>query len=1183
MFNDVLSRLAKGESPVNVCGLQGAADALLLARVSQIRKELICCIVPTEEQMGELAVDLKFFTDIPILTYPSFEIPPYTPLSPDPVTVATRLATLYHLLNPEPMILLASAEAILRKILPTTVLNRHCELVMAGEEIDREELVRHLLHSGYESCAMVQNPGDLSVRGGIIDIFAPPAEDTDGQSFAPLRLDFFGDFLESIRRFDPITQRSITELEEAVLLPASDLLFPTESGQRAGLAARVRDLAAKYDWPDGAAGELAEQLAGGVRFAGIEFFLPLLLPDNEPPQTLFDYLPTSTTLVMLDPPAIRQRVDLVTERIQANHQAALAADKAALPPEMLFLEVEELEEIIRKKNPLKIHTLPPGPDVKVHDFKTGSHTLLRQEIELQRKKRGPLAPLADRLLAWQDKGDRVVIACRNERQLRHLTELLKTYDLPTVDRQPPLFFKEHDKADPAVMLVDAPLSRGFDLALEKLHIVSTAELYGETRLAPGGRGKSVAPRGEPVRIEELVSGDIVVHRDHGLGLYHGLVNMQIGAVKGDYMHLEYKNGDKLYVPIDRLHLVSKYQGLSDQVPRLDRLGGTAWRAAKKKVSEAVWKVAQDLLQIYARRAMRKGRCFSKPGDLYRQLEDSFSYDETPGQRQAIDEVIADLTSEKPMDRLICGDVGYGKTEVAVRAAFKVIEDGFQAALLVPTTVLAEQHAATFRERFAGFPVEIACLDRFRSRSQQREILAALADGRLDMVIGTHRLLSKDVKFNRLGLLIIDEEHRFGVVHKEKLKKLRAEVDILTLTATPIPRTLQMSLLSIRDLSVISTPPRRRRAVKTFIARYDDLVIKEAVIKELQRGGQVFVVHNRVRTIHRVAGTIEKLVPQAKIGVAHGQMPGQALEEVMVSFINREIDVLVATTIIESGLDIPSANTIIINRADHLGLADIYQLRGRVGRSGVQAYAYLLVPSLESLSKDAKKRLRALMDASELGGGFKLAMNDLQIRGGGNLLGISQSGHITAVGYDLYLDLLQKTVSDLKRRAQEPEAKGQEQLPDIDPEINLLMPAYIPDDYIADATQRYNAYRRIAKAGGPTAGELSDLSEELEDRFGRLPRETINLLHIIGLKRDLRKLGIAKLEQSPGNLVFSITEKTPLRPEAVLDFIARWQKKKKSPARLTPDSRLVVGITSQEPEKILTIIKEVIRLLSEQPV
>jgi transcription-repair coupling factor (superfamily II helicase) len=629
--------------------------------------------------------------------------------------------------------------------------------------------------------------------------------------------------------------------------------------------------------------------------------------------------------------------------------------------------------------------------------------------------------------------------------------------------------------------------------------------------------------------------------------------------------------------VDRLHWVSRYQGISDRQPRLDRLGSSRWQTTKQKVTDAVWKVARELLDIYARRELERGHQFSPPGELYRQLEDSFAYEETEGQARAIEDVLNDMMGEQPMDRLICGDVGYGKTEIAVRAAFKAIEDGFQVAILVPTTVLAEQHAATFKERFQGFPVEVACLNRFRTAGQQRDIRTGLQQGAIDLVVGTHRILSKDISYAGLGLLIVDEEHRFGVTHKEKIKKLKKSVDVLTLTATPIPRTLQMSLLGIRDLSIISTPPRERRSIKTFLARNENLVIREAVQRELQRGGQLFFVHNRVRTIRRVAEHLAELVPNARIGIGHGQMAGTQIEDVMVRFINHELDILVCTTIIESGLDISNANTIIINRADHLGLADIYQLRGRVGRSSRQSYAYLLVPSIDSLTPDAKKRLRALMDASELGSGFKLAMNDLQIRGGGNLLGVSQSGHIAAVGYDLYLDLLQSTVEDLKRLQE----NGMDE-PPPDPEINLKITAYLPEDYIRDTGQRYHAYRRLSLAGNDGPEVLLDLMEELEDRYGQLPEEARTLCQMIGLKHPLRALGIAKLEQGADALIFSFAETSTVDPKSLLAFIAGEKKKakkarKKSEVRLTPDHRLIVPIT--EEEYLFKQIENVLKFLS----
>jgi len=750
-----------------------------------------------------------------------------------------------------------------------------------------------------------------------------------------------------------------------------------------------------------------------------------------------------------------------------------------------------------------------------------------------------------------------------------MAELLGQYGITTTITPAP--FRHGQESAPGVLLFDHPLSAGFDLPEEKIHWLSENELFGEQRL--GARKKGQQPIGEAmVRFDELAIGDFIVHRDHGIGIYRGLVTLELNGLPNDFLLIEYKDADKLYVPVDQLAAVSKYKGINDREPSLDKLGGKAWQTTQQKVKKAVWQVAQDLLNLYARRQLAKGYAFSQPDELFHELEESFPFDETPGQLKAITEVLDDLTSERPMDRLVCGDVGYGKTEVAIRAAFKAVEDNRQVAVLVPTTVLAEQHSATFRERLRGFPLRIESLNRFRPPATQKKIISALAAGQIDIIIGTHRLLSKDVVFQKLGLLIIDEEHRFGVVHKEKLKKLRTQVDVLTLTATPIPRTLQLSLLGVRDLSVISSPPAHRRTVKTFIARHDDLVIKEAVTHELARGGQVFLVHNRVQSIHDIARKVSLLVPEAKVAVAHGQMASKPLEEIMIRFVRREVNVLVCTTIIESGLDIPNANTIIITRADRLGLAEIYQLRGRVGRASEQAYAYLLVPSLDGLSKDAQQRLRALMDYNDLGGGFKLAMSDLQIRGGGNILGESQSGTIAAVGYDLYLDLLQKTVLDLKRRAQQGEEVITEE--EVEPEINLRLSAYIPAFYIGDTDQRYIAYRRLTSAENEEA--LADFRAELEDRYGPLPVETDNLLAVIDLKRYLRQYKIAKFEQGPKALVFTFHPKTPVTPERILGLIA----KQPDTLRFTPDQKLLVPAEAlTDAAAICGAAKKILRALS----
>ena len=1160
-MQSILPRLRQNSSPPDIFGLHGASTALLLSRAVETHQRTFCCLLPADEQLEILAQDIAFFSQVPVFIHPSYEIPPYTPLSPDPATVCTRLATLFQLQEAsEPSLVLTSAEAVLRRVLPAKALSHHCELIISGEETDRDALITSLLAAGYQMCDMVRQEGDLSLRGGIIDVYPPSLE---ASKAGPLRLDFFGDTLESIRLFDPISQRSRQEISEAVLVPASDLVFP-KSGQRGALLDAVDTAAEQQNWSSDEHRAIRERFVTGQRFPGMEFMLPLLYGGREGVQTLFDYLPPECSLIIHDPLAVRQRMRLVRERIQANYLEALEQHVAVLPPDDLFLTEAEWEAACGSRLAARFSSLPdPDHSGPTLTLAASDHSLLAQEIELQRKKRGLLAPLADRIHLWQQENERIVLACRSARQAEHLWEMLGNYQLRTTLLPTP--FEPASLQDPGLIYCfEHPLSKGFDLLSEHLHFLSASELFGDKRLRGGRRGKRVREHGESVQIDQLSQGDIVVHRDHGVGVFQGLVNMEFSGQRGDFMLIAFRDDDKLYVPVDRLHWVSRYQGLTDQEPKLDSLGSQRWQTAKKKVTEAVWKIAQELLDIYAQRALRQGHRFSPPGDLYRQLEESFPYDETSGQAKAIDDVIDDLTHDQPMDRLICGDVGYGKTEVAARAAFKVIEDGRQVAILVPTTVLAEQHAATFRERFASFPVEIACLNRFRTSKQQKEIVANLAAGKIDLVVGTHRLLSKDIQFSKLGLLVVDEEHRFGVTHKEKIKKIKATVDVLTLTATPIPRTLQMSLLGIRDLSVISTPPQQRRSVKTFLARNDQLVIREAVAREMERGGQLFFVHNRVQSIHRMADTIAALAPQARIGVAHGQMPGPQLEDIMVRFINHEIDVLVCTTIIESGLDISNANTIIINRADHLGLADIYQLRGRVGRSSRQAYAYLLVASLDHLTPDAQQRLRALMDCSELGGGFKLAMNDLQIRGGGNLLGVSQSGHIAAVGYDLYLELLQSTVADLKRKAL---AGGDITVAaaDLDPEIKLKVAAFLPDSYIQDTSQRYHAYRRLSIAGNGTEAELTDLEEELTDRYGPLPSEARTLLTIIALKQQLRALGISKLEQGPEFLVFSFIPNPPVDPQRLLGLIQQKPDRKKpgKAIRLTPDQRLIVPFSLQE--------------------
>lgn len=1137
--------------------------ALFAARCQKKSNKPVVVIAPTEDYLQTLERDLQLFTKVPVFTFPAYDIAPYMPLSPDGSTISTRLATLFQMGNFASYIVIVSVETLLRKIPPVADLGKLAELLLVNEEFDREALIQNLISCGYDQVSLVQSSGEFTVRGGIIDIYPPTIPLADGTVIdAPLRLDFFGDTLESLRYFDPISQRSIQEIDETIILPVSDMLYPTDPEEHRRMIKNVHQSGTTLGWNTTEHHKIKEFIAARIHFPGIESFAPLFYNTMG---TFFDAVMPQSLFISSDATSQTQTVKLCWERIEANFNQANLTTTPALPPESLFLSEEQLHKAISAHKHLTCNDFAP-PTGDTSNIKCGNHLLFKQELDVHRKNRGLFGPLAQHIHALLNESNRVCISCRSEKHLRQFHELLSQHGLEVAVLHAPLSFKALLKD--TVGLIVGPLSTGFDLPAEGIHLFSESELFGEKRIGKK-RVEKHPNAGENVSFEQLEVGDLVVHMTHGIGHYQGITTMQLGAITNDFLQINFKDKDKLYVPIDRINTVSKYKGLSDKKPKIDSLGSKGWAKTKAKVQEAVWKVAQYLLKLYAKRKIATGHAFSRPGELYQELEESFPYDETSGQIGAINDCLDDLTSERTMDRLVCGDVGFGKTEVAIRAAFKVVEDGFQVAILVPTTVLAEQHADSFRERLDGFPVRIESLNRFRSPKEQKEIIHDISVGKIDILIGTHRLLSKDVQFSKLGFLIIDEEHRFGVAHKEKLKRLKQNIDVLTLTATPIPRTLQLSLLGVRDLSVISSPPLHRRTVKTFVAKQDDLVMKEAITKELQRGGQIFIVHNRVRTIDEVAARIQKLVPNARIGVGHGQMPVKILEEKMVAFVNHQVDILVCTTIIESGLDIPNANTIIITRADRLGLAGIYQLRGRVGRSNRQAYAYLLVPTLDGLSKDAKQRLRALMDYNELGGGFKLAMSDLQIRGGGNILGESQSGNIAAVGYDLYLDLLKRTVDDLKNRGED----GSIPLtPDYDPEINIQLSAYIPASYIENPEQRYVAYRRISAITEQDV--LLDCQEELKDRYGTLPEEVMNLLAIIELKILMRPFHINKLDQGPGTLAFSFLEDTNVTPEQVLILV----KASKGRIRLTPDNRLIFTTSTKDSEAIFKGAKNLLRQL-----
>jgi transcription-repair coupling factor (superfamily II helicase) len=746
-----------------------------------------------------------------------------------------------------------------------------------------------------------------------------------------------------------------------------------------------------------------------------------------------------------------------------------------------------------------------------------------------------------------------------------LRELLVNYNyqLPLVETSLPVLM---ERTDFAQAIICGQLNHGFCMPEAGLVVVTFDEIFGTRKRQPAGTTKR-HPSHFLTSLSELKQDDFVVHLDHGIGVYRGLKFLQVAGVEGEFLHLEYDGGDRLYLPVDRINMVQKYIGGDGAQPALDRLGGTSWEKVKAKARKSIFAMAEELVQLYALREAREGTAFASPDAMYQEFEAAFEYEETPDQQRAIDETLAGMQNKKPMDRLICGDVGYGKTEVAMRAAFLAVEGGKQVAVLAPTTILAQQHLQTFRHRFRNHPVRIEMVSRFLTNKEIAEILQDTARGKVDIVIGTHRLLQKDVEFKNLGLVIIDEEHRFGVVHKERLKKLRQLVDVLSLTATPIPRTLHMSLVGIRDLSIIETPPVDRLAIQTYVTRYDDRLIRDAILREIDRSGQVFFLHNRVETIDRLALKLAELVPEAKFAVAHGQMRPKELEKVMLDFFNNQTQVLVCSAIIESGLDFPNANTIIINRADRFGLAQLYQLRGRVGRSHRHAYAYLLIPGEQAITPDAEKRLRALQEIDGLGGGFKLAMHDLEIRGAGNLLGEQQSGQIHAVGFELYTEMMEKAIQELK---------GEDVLPEVDPEIRLGIPAYFPDSYIPDANQRLYFYKRLASLRDDQ--ELTELKEEIIDRFGPYTTMVENLFLVMNLRRTLKEFLVQQISVADGRVYLLFHPESPVKVDKVLELI----QKQKNRFRLMPDGRLSFAPKNLDWEPLVEEVSELLRSIEDLP-
>jgi len=1145
-FARVLELLRPGQR-VRTQGLQGAARAYALARLTRTLKAPLVCIATDEEAADALAGDLAFFLggkgtpfEPHVLRLPADEVLPFDELSPDADTIADRLGALFHLSQGTRFpALVLSMRGLLRRVLPPTVMKELSERIGVGQDFDRDELARKLANMGYQSSPLVEDLGTFSVRGGLIDVFSPLYE-------KPVRIEFFGDTIESIRAFDPETQRTVDSLKEIILLPAREVIFSEQTRVRAEAAAR--EVADRINLPTTKLRERLDAIREGLPGFGLEGLLPGFFEGGL--GTVFDYLRLwhPEPLFYLDDPMGLERIagDLWTE-VERSAAAADAEQELTYPPEEHFLTREQAEQRLGAYRVMEggglSLTQGEAPPVL---FSIGTTQDVREAILAHHGEEGALTPLVERLQRWRDTRIACAVACGTLSQADRLKRLLLDRNVMVRVHQGPL----EDAAtlfEPSVFahLFTGEVSHGFVDGAGGIAVLSDEEIFGARARRRVRRSKSLDAFASGFK--DLKEGDIIVHTDFGLGRYAGLTKMQVNGVPGDFLVLEYAGKDKIYLPVSRMRLVQKFTGGDPTKVTLDKLGTTSWEKTKKRVKEQLLKMAADLLTIAAARRAHPGHSFSAPDRYYAQFEADFEFEETPDQAKAIEDVLNDMQKSEPMDRLVCGDVGYGKTEVAMRAAFKATLDRKQVAVLVPTTVLAQQHYLSFKKRFKDYPVVVDVISGMKKPAEVREVLKRAKEGKVDILIGTHKLLGGDVAFKDLGLLVVDEEQRFGVKHKEQIKKLRALVDVLTLSATPIPRTLHMAMSGVREMSIIATPPQDRRSIRTFVLKFDEQTIKEAIEREIARGGQVFFVHNRVESLPSMEEMLKRLLPNVSVGVAHGQMGEGQLEKAMLEFTEKKHQVLLCTSIIESGIDISSANTMIVNRADTFGLAQLYQLRGRVGRSKERAYAYLLVPTRRVVTKDAQRRLEVLQRFTELGAGFSIASHDLEIRGAGNLLGSEQSGSISAIGFDLYAQLLEEAVS---------EVRGEPPKMQIEPEITLSMPALIPDDYVPDVHQRLVFYKRFSQASNPD--EVQDLRSELVDRFGEAPDEVDNLSEQTLLKIDMRDLRLRALEGGPGRLVVT------LGADALLDGmkVAGLVQRSKGVYRLTPDMKLVVKLGAE---------------------
>ena len=1121
----------------------GSSDALLFARFASehaANKKLTAIITAEPADTQRLEGELAFFAPhLRIAVFPDWETLPYDTFSPHQDLISERLATLWRIRQGEVDVVLMPASTALVRLAPPSFLAGYTFNFKQKEKLNEAALKSQLTLAGYQHVSQVVSPGEYAVRGGLIDLFPMGSP-------VPYRVDLFGDEVDSIRTFDPDSQRSLYPVPEVRLLPGRE--FPMDEDARSAFRARWRE---KMEG-DPTKVRLYKDIASGIATAGIEYYLPLFFDQTA---TIFEYLGELAVI------ALHGEIDDALKRFWTDTRERYRflqhdRERPILPPEELFLKPEEFFTLtgahsalsLRGKEP--VDWARPLPDLSVD--------------------RGAPEPLKKLQLHVGTTPHRVLIVAESEGRRESLLELLRDSRI-----EPPSVatLAEFEAGDERFAITAAPLAEGFfwhepDQG-KAIQFVTETELFATS---PTARRKRKQEQVSDVNalikdLSELKLGDPVVHVNHGIGRYVGLMNIDLGDGPSEFLHLEYADKATLYVPVAQLHLISRYTGVSAEEAPLHRLGSGQWDKAKRKAAEQVRDTAAELLNLYARRAAREGYAFRFSPHDYEAFAASFGFDETPDQQAAIHAVIQDMVSPQPMDRLVCGDVGFGKTEVALRAAFVAVTGGKQVAILAPTTLLAEQHFQNISDRFGKWPVKVAELSRFRSSKEVKVALEGIEDGTVDIVVGTHKLISQTVKFKRLGLLVIDEEHRFGVRHKEAIKAMRAEVDVLTLTATPIPRTLGMALEGLRDLSVIATAPQRRLAIKTFVRNESTGTIREAVLRELKRGGQVYFLHNDVETIENRREKLHELLPEARIGVAHGQMPERQLEAVMRDFVAQRHNVLLCSTIIETGIDVPSANTIVISRADKFGLAQLHQLRGRVGRSHHQAYAYLLVPDVEGLTKQAAQRLDAIQAMEELGSGFYLAMHDLEIRGAGEVLGENQSGNMMEVGFQLYNEMLSEAVRSLKA--------GRE--PDLlsplsaTTEINLHAPALLPDDYCGDVHTRLSLYKRLATAEKPE--HIDTMLEEITDRFGKLPPQGQTLFDVHRLRVLAKPYGVTKIDAAPKLMVINFRPNPPVDALRIIELV-----QKNRHIKLAGNDKLRIEKETAEPKDRAQLIRDVLRAL-----